>query len=224
MLPRLALILSLAWMPASAQEANLSTSVSGTEGAASQLVLAQRVFRQAGLTGDPVLLMAAIRLARGVTQRPAPGWERKTTDAAEPPPDREWDGPPDPADPAVLAMLQGLVIDDPDLQDVAYDLDAQLPRGRLPVATVANAGLNGGAVDEWRLPLSGAEAAEIAVIGDRGTALAVTVLDDAGTSVCSVPATVEPALCRFTPARNGFFTVRIANEGAAWNSYHLVGN
>jgi hypothetical protein len=223
MLPRIALILSLAWTPAFAQEANLLPSLDGATGAASQLVLAQRVYRHAGKSGDPVLLLAAIRLARGVTIRAAPAWER-TTDATDPPPDREWDGPPDPGDPAALAVLQGLVLDDPDLQDLAFDLDAQLPKGRLPVATVAKAGLNGGSVDDWRLALSGAVAAEIAVIGDGGTALAMSVVDEGGTVVCAHPATTEPALCRFTPARNGFFIVRVTNEGASWNSYHLVGN
>jgi hypothetical protein len=78
MLPRLALILSLAWTPAFAQEANLLPSLDGATGAASQLVLAQRVYRHAGKSGDPVLLLAAIRLARGVTIRAAHCLERTT--------------------------------------------------------------------------------------------------------------------------------------------------
>jgi hypothetical protein len=221
---RLAMILSLLMSPAAAQEANLAPAAEAAAGAASQLVLAQRVFWLAGETGDPVLLLAAIRLARGVTLRPAPAWERTTTGDAEPPHGLDAGGPPDPGGPAALAVLLGLAIDDPDLQDLAYDLDAQLPQGRLPVATVAKSGLSGGALDEWRLPLSGAVAAEIALLGDGGTPLALTVTDEGGTVVCALPAMTEASLCRVTPARNGFFTVQVKNAGAGWNSYQLVGN
>jgi hypothetical protein len=175
-------------------------------------------------SGDPVLLLAAIRLARGVTTRPAPGWERLGEAAAPPTPAPERSSPPDPGSAAALEVLQGLAIDDPNLQDLAYDLDAQMPQGRLPVAIVAQSGLAGGALDDWRLPLSGVVPAEIALIGDGGGPLGLTVSDEAGAVICSRPATVDPALCRFTPARNGFFTVRVLNAGPEWNTYQLVGN
>jgi len=219
---RLALILALGLTPAQAQEPNLSPEPRALpDGAASQLVLAQRLFRTATGTGDPVLLLAAIRLARGVTVRPAVGWERTVGDEGEAP---EVGGPPDPGSAAALAMLQGLAVDDPDLQDLVYDLDAQLPHGRLPVATVAKSGLGGGAGEEWRLPLSGSVSAEIAVIGDDGSKLGLSVTDDSGAVACSRPATPDPALCRFTPARNGFFRVRVRNEGAGATGYMLIGN
>lgn len=221
---RLALILALLLSPAEAQEANLAPTANAGRGAASQLVLAHRVFRVAGRTGDPVLLLTAIRLARGVVLRPAPAWERETKGGSEPPADWAERIPPDPGSPGSLAVLHGLASDDPDLQDLAYDLDAQLPAGRLPVATVARAGLGGDAQDDWRLPLAGSVAAEIALIGDAGTVLGLTVTDDSGATVCALPATVEPTLCRFTPARNGFFTVRVSNEGPGWGGYQLVGN
>jgi len=220
---RLALLLCpiLNLAPAHAEGPNLATDGTDRLGAAAQLVLAQRVYQQAEATGDPVLLLAAIRLARGVTVRPALGWEKKGADEAEP---SASNGPPDPGGPDALAMLQGLAVDDPDLQDLVYDLDAQLPQGRLPVATVARSDLNGGATQEWRLRLSGAVAAEIALIGDGSTALGLSVTDDTGAEICSRPPALDPALCRFTPARNGFFTVQVVNTGAEGNSYKLVGN
>ncbi|MGB3250324.1 MAG: hypothetical protein WBB13_14300, partial [Tabrizicola sp.] len=156
-----------------------------------------------------------------VALRPAPGWERTTTSEGEP---LTTGGPPDPGSAAALAMLQGLAVDDLDLQDLVYDLDAQMPQGRLPVATVARSGLSSGAKDEWRLPLSGSVAAEIALIGDGGTALGMSVTDETGVVVCARPAMTDPALCRFTPARNGFFTIRVSNAGTGWNSYLLIGN
>jgi len=215
------LVLALALVEARAEEVNLSAQPMAETGAASQLVLAQRLFRRASESGDPVLLLAAIRLARGVTVRPALGWEKKGADEAEP---SASNGPPDPAGPAALAVLQGLAVDDPDLQDLVYDLDAQLPQGRLPVATVARSDPSGGATQEWRLPLSGSVAAEIALIGDGNTALGLSVSDDTGAEICSRPPALDPALCRFTPAHNGFFTVQVVNAGAEGNSYKLVGN
>jgi hypothetical protein len=224
--PRRALLvaslLALCLSPAHAEDPNLAIGAPSRPGAAAQLLLAQGLFRQAAETGDPILLLAAIRLARGVTIRPAPAWTRN----GEPLPAtaKVEGGPPDPASTAALAMLQGLASDDPDLQDLAYDLDAQLPGGRRPVATVARAGIEAGAEDDWRLPLSGAVPAEIALVGDGGTPLALTVTDDTGATVCTRPATIDPALCRFTPARNGFFTVKVRNAGLTSNSYELIGN
>lgn len=223
---RLALFLCpfLGLPPAFAEAPNLASEEAGALGAASQLVLAQRTYRHAMESGDPVLLLAAIRLARGVTTRPAPGWERLTEAEAPRSPAPERSGPPDPGSASALAVLHGMAIDDPNLQDLAYDLDAQVPHGRLPVVTVAVAGLDGGAVDDWRMPLSGAVPAEIAVLGDGGTPLGLTVTDDTGAVVCTRPPALDPALCRFTPARNGFFSVQVTNAGVEWNSYQLVGN
>jgi hypothetical protein len=210
--------------PAHAEEPNLASDVAASTGAATQLVLAQGLYRQAEATGDPVLLLAAIRLARGVTTRPAPGWQRTGEGDTPPIPGPERRAPPNPGSEATLAVLLGLAVDDPSLQDLAYDLGAQVPQGRLPVATVAPGGLGSGTEDIWRLPLSGAVAAEIALIGDGNGPLGLTVTDDTGAVICARPPSLDPALCRFTPARNGFFTARVTNAGAEWNSYQLVGN
>lgn len=223
---RLALFLCLflGLGPALAEAPNLAAEGAGVPGAASQLVLAQRTYRMASASGDPMLLLAAIRLARGVTTRPALGWDRLTEAEAIPAPAPERAGPPDPGSDAALAVLHGMAIDDPNLQDLAYDLDAQVPHGRVPVVTVAAAALDGGAADDWRMPLSGAVPVEIAVLGDGSTALGLTVADDSGAVVCTRPPALDPALCRFTPARNGFFIVQVTNTGAEWNSYQLIGN
>lgn len=208
--------------PALAETPNLSPERTATSVAASQLILAHRSYRLAVETGDPVLLLAAIRLARGVNLRPALAWERAVT--GEDPPPSGQEGPPDPASPEALAMLQGLAVDDPDLLDLAYDIGAQVPHGRLPVASVARSGLDGRAGEDWRLPLSGAVGVELALIGDGQSALGLTITDDTGALICIRPPTPEPGLCGFTPARNGFFTVHVSNAGAVRSGYLLVGN
>lgn len=214
----------LGFSTASADAPNVTAGASSEPGAATQLVLAQRLYRAAIQSGDPVLLLAALRLARGVSTRSAPGWNRLSEAATPPVPAPERIIPPDPGSDAALATLQGLAVDDPNLLDLAYDLGAQVPQGRLPVATVARGGLAAGSQEEWRVPLSGAAAAEIALVGDGAMPVGLTVTDEAGGAVCTRTPSLDPALCRFTPARNGFFTVRVTNAGGDWSSYQLIGN
>lgn len=220
----LALALCLLAPPALAEGPNLSAAPQGASGSAAQLVLAQRLYDHALRDGDVLALLAAIRLARGVTLRPATGW------AMAPAPDIPPDAPqgasaaPDPGAEGALTIARNLAIDDPDLQDLVYDLDAQLPRAAPHTAVEARADIGPGQAHDWRLPLFGEVAAEIGLIGDGDTALTLTVTDEGGATVCALPASHEPLLCRLTPARNGFFTVTAGNPGDMVNSYRLVGN
>lgn len=220
----LALILATGGCPALAETPNLSSSPSSTPGTAQRLALAQHSWHYALTTGDPLPMLVAIRLARSVTLRPAQGWERTTTGDPSPDAPTGREAAPDPASAAALAIARNLIGDDPDLLDLAYDLDAQLPRGRQETATEATASLAPGQTDTWRLALFGEVAAELALIGDGDSPLSLTLADDAGNVLCVVPPSRDPALCRLTPARNGFFTATIQNAGTLVNSYRLVGN
>lgn len=207
-----------------AETTNLATSPSGKPGAAARLVLAQRTYQAALSKGDGVLLLAAIRLARGVALNPPTGWTKTTTgDApADQPTGRA--AAADPAAPQAIAIVQSLAEEDTTLQDLVYDLDAQLPHGRRSRAVQAMSDLAGGQTDNWRVALSGEVPAEFGVIGDGDSALGMTVTDASGAIVCAVPPGFDPALCRFTPARNGFFSVAVWNQGAVWNSYRMIGS
>jgi hypothetical protein len=222
---RPALILALLAAPAAAETPNLSAHPAGRPGgSAAQLVLAQQAYDTALASGEVMALLAAIRLARSVSLRPAMGWERVTTGnaAADAPVGRS--APDDPAGAAALAIAQNLAGEDPDLQDLVFDLDAQIP-GRVSLTAVqAQAELFPGQIDEWRLPLFGEVAAEIGLIGDGDSPLQLTIRDDGGATVCARAATRQPVLCQLTPARNGFFTVSVANTGETANSYRLIGN
>jgi len=225
MLRRAALILALFSPPLQAQEApNLLPASEGTAGAASRLILAQRAQTEAMRRGDPVLLLSAIRLAREVTQRPPTSWTRETEDRGPAEGADEAALPLDPAGDGALSILKGLATEDPDLQDLVYDLDAQLPHGRRPTATVTEAWLDGGQTDRWQMPLFGALPAEIGVVGNGDSPLGLTVTDESGAIVCAQPADATAGLCRFTPARNGFFSVAVRNAGDSRAGYRLVGN
>ena len=226
-MPRHALILlsliALATV-AGAQEANLSETPGGTPGAVAQMIAAQRGYEMALKSGDPILLLAAVRLARGVVLRAPTAWDRATEGEAPAAQPKGKDAAPDPASSTAVVIVQNFAGDDPDLQDYVYDLDAQLPQGRKATAIATDAVLGTGQVDHWRMPLSGMVPAEIGLVSDGDTAMALTITDEAGLPVCSLPASPEPALCAFTPARNGFFTVTITNQGSGENSYRLLAN
>lgn len=211
-------------LPASAEEPNLSATSRGEPGSAAQLILAQRVYVAAVEAGEAVSLLAAVRLARAVTIRPATGWAKTSTGKPPIEPASGDLSAPDPAGEAALTILRNLAGEDPDLQDLVFDLDAQVPGGRVLTSVEARSDLASGQTDLWRLPLFGQVAAEIGLIGDGDGSLQMAVQDESGATICAQPATIGPVLCRFTPARNGFFSVTVTNAGETANSYRLIGN
>lgn len=216
--------LAAAPAPARADEANLSKAANDSLGAVSRLIVAQRGYEMALKSGDAILLLVSIRLARGVVLRSPVAWDRQTEGEAPTDQPKGKDAAPDPASSAALVIVQNFAGDDPDLQDLVYDLDAQLPHSRKETAVAIAADLGVGQIDHWRMPLFGEVPAEIGLIGDGDGPLSLTILDDAGLPVCRVPESPDPGFCAFTPARNGFFTVTVENLGNAENRYRLLGN
>lgn len=221
---RLLPLLALIAQPALAEAPNLSPAPQGEPGSAAQLVLAQRLYDHALSQGDVLPLLAAIHLARAITLRPATGWERTTSGEPASDPPQGATAAPDPAGEAALTIARNLAGDDPDLQDLVWDLDAQLPGGRNLTAVEVRGDLPPGQTDAWRLPLFGEVPAEIGLIGDGDGPLQLEIRDQGGTPICALAASDQPLLCRLTPARNGFFTVTIGNPGGTVNSYRLIGN
>ena len=222
--PILALLLALTPAGAWAEAANLTTNATGAAGSATRLVLAQKAYEQALDSGDIILLLAAIRLARGVNLRAPTAWDKTTTGEAMADGSKGRAAAPDPASDKAIQIVQGLAGEDPDLQDLVYDLDAQLPHGDVETAVIALSDIGGGQSDTWRMPLSGSVLSEIGLIGDGDGPLTLTVADEAGNAVCTLSLSLAPALCRFTPARNGFFVVTVQNADTVENSYRLIGN
>jgi hypothetical protein len=206
-----------------ADPANFAIARTGSANAATRLVLAQKTYEVAMANGDAVMLLAAIRLSRTVTLRPPTGWTLSTAGEVAPDQPTGWTGAPDPAAPQVLAIVQALAGEDPSLQDLVYDLDAQLPHGRSATAVEARSDLGGGQTDTWRIALSGLTPAELGLIGDGDGPLGLGVTDDSGNVICQLPPSHVPGLCRFVPARNGFFSVTVTNPGNVQNSYRLIG-
>ena len=189
MLHRALIFLSVTFLAvaAKAEEANLSQTRNGGPGAVSQLITAQRGYEMALKSGDPLLLLASVRLARGVVLRAPTAWERVTEGEAPVDQPKGKEGAPDPASSTAVVIAQNFAGDDPNLQDFVYDLDAQLPNSRKETVIAADAILGSGQKDTWRMPLSGAVPAEIGVIGDSDTSLSLTITDEAGLPICTLP-------------------------------------
>lgn len=206
-----------------AEPANPAATEAAGSGPAARVVLAQGIYQAAIEQGDPVLLVAAIRLARGVTLRPATGWTMTTSGPASPDQPAGRPAATDPASPQVLAIAEALAGEDPTLQDLVYGIAAQVPHGRQATAIEVQSEIAAGQIDTWRIALSGDAPAEFGLIGDGDTALGLSVMDEGGNILCSVSPRTTPALCSFTPARNGFFDVSVESVGTQRNSYRLVG-
>jgi hypothetical protein len=220
----LGLSVALTFSPARAEEPNLSASPANTFGTAARLAVAQRAYLHALENGEVLALIAAIRLARSVTLRPATAWEKTPSGQTTPEVATLQPTLPNPASDAALAIARNLAADDPDLEDLVYDLDAQLPRTRLETAVTAIGRLAPDQTDTWRIALFGEALAELALIGDGKSPLSLTLTDEGGNILCASPPSSRPALCRLTPARNGFFTLGVRNAGATAADYRLFGN
>lgn len=221
---RLHLILAVMAFPALAEAPNLSQSPHGAPGPATVLMLAQRLYDRALADGNTTSLLAAIRLARGITLRPATGWTKETIGKAHPDQPQGRTAPADPASAEAMALARSLAGEDPTLEDLVYDLDAQLPQSRIDAVAVMSSDLAAGQSDIWRIAFFGESPAEIAVLGDGDSNLDLSVTDAAGNLICADLSATDRMLCDFVPARNGFFTVTVTNPGAAVNSYRLITN
>ena len=221
---RLALLLAILATPTLAEDANLSVTPGGTPGPAATLAMAQRLYTRAVVEEDTPMLLTAIHLARSVTLRPAAGWIKDTTGTALPDAPQGNPAAPDPGGAAAIALARSLAGDDPALQDLVYDLDAQLPRGRITGAPLARSDLAPGQSDIWQIAFFGESYAEIAVLGDGDSPLNLVVTDEAGNLICADLSAADQMFCDFVPARNGFFTISVTNPGTVVNSYALVTN
>lgn len=228
-MPRLSpLLLCLAaTLPAPALRAeeaapNFSVTAAAEPGSLARLYLAWQVQDQALQREDPVLMLGAIRLARSVGLRAATGWTGP--EAATDPVDPALPG--DPAADGAMALALILAEGDPDVEDLAATVEAELrrpghARGQVSALT---AEIAAGASSSYRIVFFGELPAEVAMIGDGGGNIDLRVTDEAGHLACAEAGPADRAFCAFTPAWNGFFTVTISNPGAQPRRYRLMTN
>ncbi len=165
---------------------------------------------------DPLLVLTAAHILRGLT----------LTDTARTP-------DPDPA-PETAATLMPL--DPATVLDTARTLDAgamftdlidMIARQTGPPPKSLNATaatLDPAQSQTWTLSFFGGAYAELAILGNGASAVDLRVTDDTGQVICQDKGSSDTALCGFTPAENGSFTLTVTNPGTVAGSYILLTN
>lgn len=203
-------------LPAQAQEGpNRMAPVPTPPGPVARCAVAARLLAQGLAAEDPVTVLTAWQLARGVTLRPATGWTADPAPLALP--EAQPGLPRDPGGEAAARLLDLMVEGDADLRILAEEGRARR-KGASGAASVQMAGLAPG-VQTWTLPLYGAAPAEIGLVALTDAPLSLRVLDEGGAEICA-----DALICAFTPARNGWFRVEITHPGPGPAGYLLLSN
>lgn len=200
---------------------NVDKAGSGTKGGVATLALAQDLYALGLANKDALTVLTAAKLAGSVELREVA--QKKTTEGTEAA--GQEDGTDAPVDAAtMLAAARALAGEDEVMAGLIEDAEAEGSRGRIGGASSTLSRLPAGQVDVWEVPFYGASYAELAVLGDGDANLDVAVTDENGNTICADVSWSDKVYCDFTPAWNGYFYVRVENNGAKRNSYFILTN
>lgn len=177
--------------------------------------LSARLYQAGVEASDPILILAAARLRKGLNPQPSPRAAEGGEAAADTPLD--WG--------AMLDTAEALAAGDEALLGVIGDVrDA----GLKGVATgpVYNIGALGpGKTDAYPAEtFRGGEYAEVYVEAKSATDMNLRVFDGQGRLVCSDTDSSHIAYCGWTPAADGAFVMKVENKGATPATYALMTN
>jgi hypothetical protein len=177
--------------------------------------LSARLFAMGVAAGDPVLILSAARMRKGLA--PVAG-DRAAVDgvAGEGAP-LSWE--------EMLASAEGLAEGDEALLGLIEDARAEGTKG-VASGPVYNIGqLANGKGDTYPpIEFRGGEYAEVYVEAKAAVNLNLGVYDDKGRLVCSDTDISHIAYCGWTPATAGTFTLKVDNKGPAAAAYALMTN
>lgn len=211
-----ALLLSLT--PAFAQDEgpNIDPAAQAEPGPVALVMLAHDLHAIGVARGDALTVLAAARLAAGVTltavDRPAEG----ATPSAP---------GPAPVDAArMLADARALAAGDELLSDLVDEAQAEAVQAPRATVSASRATLGPGESADWQVAFFGAVNAEVAVVGDGPANLDLTVTDEKGTLVCTGSSALPRAYCDVVPRWNGYFTLTVQNRADSPAAFTLLTN
>jgi len=200
---------------------NVNKTGTGTKGGVATLSLAQDLYALGLANKDALTVLTAAKLAASVDVKEVE--QKKTTEGTEAA--GQEDGSDAPVDAAtMLATAKELAGDDEVIAGLIADAEAEGSRGRIGGASSTLSRLPAGQVDTWEIPFYGESYAELAVVGDGDANLDVLVSDENGNTICYDVSWSDKVYCDFVPAWNGYFYVRVENNGSRRNSYYLLTN
>ena len=213
---RLTLVLILLATPALAEDKpNLDHTALASPGAVALYLSARGLYDLGLAANDPLMILTAAHMMRGVAMMPA---------------QRSPDGRTAAVPARILAPVPDQWFDKARSLDAAgsfTDLIEILSRETVPppkslLATPSL--LSPAAVNTWTLQFYGGAYAEVAIVGNHTGTLDLSVRDAAGHAVCLDNGAGYTAFCSFVPQDNGDFTVTVTNSGPTADGYLLLTN
>ena len=193
---------------------NLDPTAAAVPGAVALYLSARALYDQGVAVNDPLMVLTAARMLRGVTLIAA---DRIPDPAAKTAPQVI------PLDPAVLLATARALNPDGTLTDLINATAAETPPP--PKALRATpAHLDPGQSQAWTLQFYGGTYAELAIIGAGQGNLDLLVTDANGNPICQDNGSADTATCGFVPRDNGDFTVSVTNSGQSPDAYQLITN
>ena len=211
------LVVTAATSPAGAQEGpnRLDNGDWTSPGPIMRLNLAHDVFAIGQRRGDPILVIAAARLAAAVPVGP-PEDAGEATDAAD---------PPDLED--MLSAGRALADGEPVLIAMLDDVEATRTRGRLRGAASVMGSVAAGqsqVYDGDDTVFEGGADAEIAIQGNGDSDLDLIVTDELGNEICTSAGPADREYCRWRPRWTGPFRIEVRNLGPLPSRFLLTTN
>jgi hypothetical protein len=203
----------LAPLPAAAQEAQADRRAD--TGAVAQALFAQDLLDLGLARKDPAAVLAAARLAAGISATDTDRIPDPPGDAVPPThPDADF----------MFTAARALSQQDDLLTDLVARTAAERPG--LPTRSVirSSRGIAGGAAQVYQLPFFADAMAEVGLLGDGKGNLDLSVTTADGTPVCLDSAPGDRALCTFTPSENAGFQITVTNRSETAASYSLLTN
>lgn len=212
--------LLLALTPAFAQDdgPNIDPTAQAASGPVALVLLAHDLHALGLARGDALTILAAARLAAGVTLAPV---DRAPTEGT---PTGAAPGPA-PVDAArMLADARALAGEDELLADLVDEAQAEATLAARATVSASRATLGPGESADWQVAFFGAVNAEVAVVGDGPANLDLTVTDEKGTLVCTGSGALPRAYCDVVPRWNGYFTLTVQNRADSPAAFTLLTN
>ncbi|MGF1625561.1 MAG: hypothetical protein ACFCVH_11810 [Alphaproteobacteria bacterium] len=204
---------------AEAPRFNVATDAPHDEGviAAMQgLAMAQQLASRGVETGDPILLIAAARLASQVDV------SESTVRTRDEMVDAAGDSPALHTAAEMLTAARALSGGRDDLLGLIEDAEAESARGSIYGSGYYEGYISGGDNLYYDEAFFGGEQAVITLQGHNPSDIDLWIYDEFGNLICSSTGYSSYETCSFTPRWTGNFTIRVENEGHPQGTYFTL--
>lgn len=215
MILRLTLLALVTASPLWAKDApNLDPKSPAVPGAVALYLSAQGLYALGVSARDPLMVVTAARMMRGLSVIATP---------RQPDPEPKTAVPLESLDAKTMLATARKLDAGANYPDLIEFVAAETPPAPKALRATPSQ-LPPGASEAWTLPFFGGTYGELGIAGHGNGNLDLLVTDAAGNHICWDNGSADTAICGFTPAENGDFTLTVTNSGATPDSYILLTN